>query len=174
MDYKEKYNKLVEAIKVLQEANPSDEGIQNWVNDNVPELRESEDEMIRKKLIKNFKWFCGDFPETSKWGIDDGLLVKDVIAWLEKQGTSYTKRDVDNAYVEGMAFAKNELEKQGKQILANSAKTCKDEQKPAWDERDESHLIHCVRLINNAEGCSISEQENAITWLKSIKQRIGG
>ena len=50
MDYKEKYNKLVEAIKVLQEANPSDEGIQNWVEDNVPELAESEDERIRKEI----------------------------------------------------------------------------------------------------------------------------
>ena len=29
MDYKEKYNKLVEAIKVLQETNPSDEGNSN-------------------------------------------------------------------------------------------------------------------------------------------------
>ena len=29
------------------------------------------------------------------------------------------------------------LEKQGEQILANSAKTCKDEQKTAWSEEDE-------------------------------------
>lgn len=31
----------------------------------------------------------------------------------EKQSETFTKRDVDDAYVEGMAFAKNELEKQG-------------------------------------------------------------
>lgn len=129
-----------------------------------PELLESEDERIRNTLIR-----------FHKSTIDiDGIKGDEIVSWLEKQGTSYTKRDVDGAYVEGMAFAKNELEKQGKQILANSAKTCKDEQKPAWDERDESHLIHCVRLINNAEGCSISEQENAITWLESIKQRMKG
>ena len=51
-----------------------------------PELRESEDEKIRKALIENFKWFCGDFPKTTKWGKDDNLLVKDIITWLEKQG----------------------------------------------------------------------------------------
>ena len=51
MDYEKKYNKLVEAIKVLQETNPSDEGIQNWVNDNVPELSESEGEKIRKEIL---------------------------------------------------------------------------------------------------------------------------
>lgn len=38
----------------------------------------------------------------------------DVLHWLEEQETSYTKRDVEDAYIEGMAFAKNELEKQGR------------------------------------------------------------
>ena len=46
MDYEKKYKALVEAVKILKEANPSDEGIQNWVNDNVPELQESEDEKL--------------------------------------------------------------------------------------------------------------------------------
>ena len=80
MDYKEKYNKLVEAVKVLQEANPSDDGIQNWVNDNVPELRESEDERIRKGLIEFFE----DWKETKShlWG----MKVNDILAWLEKRG----------------------------------------------------------------------------------------
>lgn len=80
MDYKEKYNKLVESIKKLQEANPSDDGIQNWVNDNVPELRESEDVRIRKGLIEFFE----DWKETKShlWG----MKVNDILAWLEKQG----------------------------------------------------------------------------------------
>ena len=52
MDYKEKYNRLLDAIKELQKANPSDEGIQNWINDNVPELAESEDERIRKEILE--------------------------------------------------------------------------------------------------------------------------
>lgn len=81
MGYKEKYNKLVEAVKQLQKANPSDEGIQNWVNDNVPELRESEDERIRKSLINVFA--------THKdYEIFFGASVKDILAWLEKQGES--------------------------------------------------------------------------------------
>lgn len=75
MDYKEKYNKLVESIKKLQEANPSDEGIQNWVNDSVPELRESEDEKARKELL----------------AVVNDLVLPDeqqsrFISWLEKQG----------------------------------------------------------------------------------------
>ena len=70
MDYEKKYKNALEAIKKLQEANPSDEGIQNWVNDNFPELKESEDERIRKEIIEYIK---------------TGTYHKDWIAWLEKQ-----------------------------------------------------------------------------------------
>jgi hypothetical protein len=74
MDYKEKYNKLVEAVKVLQETNPSDEGIQNWVNDNVPELAESEDERMIKDIMT-----CVEACYTDEY-------VQPIRAWLEKQG----------------------------------------------------------------------------------------
>jgi hypothetical protein len=82
MDYKEKYNKLVEAVKVLQEANPSDDGIQNWVIDNVPELRESEDERIRKAISIYLDWLDGrkDCAPRGEYSI------RDMVAWLEKQG----------------------------------------------------------------------------------------
>jgi hypothetical protein len=79
MDYKEKYNKLVEAVKVLQEANPSDDGIQNWVIDNVPELRESEDEKIRQRII-----LC--LEECVHNDIIRDYEKDECLAWLEKQG----------------------------------------------------------------------------------------
>lgn len=75
MDYKEKYNKLVEAVKELQEANPSDEGFQNWVNDNVPELKWSADERIRKELIG----FLRNIPNSN-------YTCEEMALWLEKQG----------------------------------------------------------------------------------------
>ena len=71
------------------------------------ELTESEDEKIRKDLIE---WF-EEFPDK----IWRGHYKKDVISWLEKQGESYTKRDVDDAWLKGMCDAKRELEKQGEQ-----------------------------------------------------------
>jgi len=49
MDYEKRYNELIEAIKEMLEANPHDEGLQNWVQDNVPELTENE-EMNRKEI----------------------------------------------------------------------------------------------------------------------------
>ena len=47
-----------------------------------PELQEDEDEKIRKGLIHTFSIFYKDEPD-AEW---DGKPVKDIIAWLEKQG----------------------------------------------------------------------------------------
>ena len=82
MDYEKKYEKLVDAVKVLRDNNPSDEGIQNWVNDNVPELKESESERTRKGLTDflkgKFENCCSPTPSKK--------VLAGWIAWLEKQG----------------------------------------------------------------------------------------
>ena len=98
MDYKEKYNKLVESIKVLQESNPSDDVIRNWVNDNVPELSESEDERIRKELIDAIQglWDNDALPMP--------LSVKrkdEWISWLVKQGEQKPADKVEPKFHEG-------------------------------------------------------------------------
>ena len=70
----------------------------------IPELADSNDERIRKEIL--------DFIKTNNaWN-------KEWLAWLEKQGESYTKKDVDDAYLKGISDAKNELEKQGEQKTA--------------------------------------------------------
>ena len=74
--------------------------------------------------------------------------------YIEKQGTSYTKRDVDDAYVEGMAFAKNELEKQ----------------KPAWSEEDESWFEE-LELMALSFSNDVSYLKKFFDWLKSIKDK---
>ena len=80
MDYKEKYNRLLDAIKELQKANPSDDGIQNWINDNVPELKESEDEQHRKWILE----YLYDGLRKSDEQFKDQF--KSAIAWLKEQG----------------------------------------------------------------------------------------
>lgn len=69
----------------------------------IPELKESEDETIRKEII--------EFVDINTLSVDE--RHDRWIAWLEKQ--CYTKKDVDDAYLKGISDAKNELEKQGKQ-----------------------------------------------------------
>lgn len=98
MDYKKKYEKLVDAVKVLRDNNPSDEGIQNWVNDNVPELKESEDERIRKAILEGLI-DCRDAPDLG-WSNFGGIEIDDCIAWFEKQGkeTSWKPSLVEEVY----------------------------------------------------------------------------
>lgn len=79
------------------------------------------------------------------------------ITWLEKQGQTFTKKDIDDAYLKGISDAKHELEKQG-------------EQKPAWSEEDENYL----QSAENACEYQYGKNTSTILWLKSLKDRIGG
>lgn len=99
------YDEAIERAKKLQKTCYSTTVV-GWCEYIFPQLKESKDEKIRKMLINHI---------TQERGSLTNNEAEDALAWLEKQGTSYTKKDVDDAYVEGMAFAKDELEKQGEQ-----------------------------------------------------------
>jgi len=76
----------------------------------LPELKESEDERVRKELFKHLKEGAdgyepaGNSEDYKRW-----------LGWFEKQGETFTKKDVDDAYLKGICDAKQELEKQGEQ-----------------------------------------------------------
>ena len=105
MDYEKKYKYAMEAMREWIAPCHTHEQLNNLKRTIFPELKESEDEKVRKALIRFHK---------STMDID-GIKGYEIVAWLEKQETSYTKKDVDDAFVEGMALAKNELEKQSEQ-----------------------------------------------------------
>lgn len=98
MNYEKAYKEAIEIAREInneQQAQPF-----NIMTRVFPELKESEDEKIRKDLINYFNGAALEHRE------------EEVLAWLEKQGTSYTKKDVDDAYLEGVTNTKNEIEKQ--------------------------------------------------------------
>lgn len=103
--YEKKYKEALEMAKDYYKANQKlGESDENEVlSDIFPELKESEDEKVMHQLHSWMKEFGGAEEYTEK-----------VYTWLksllEKQGTSYTKRDVDDAY---------QLEKQGEQDSLN-------------------------------------------------------
>lgn len=66
------------------------------------ELKESEDERVKKELIELISCMHDADPRKKGW-----------IAWLERQGETFTKKDVEDAYLQGVCDAKQELEKQG-------------------------------------------------------------
>lgn len=88
MDYKEKYEEALENIKAIKAANKDNKGLVDFIEFKYPKLKESDDEKIRKNLIRFFRDL-------------DALEYKeeDVIAWLEKQGEKpnvWSEEDDDN------------------------------------------------------------------------------
>lgn len=151
MDYEKKYKDALERARNIRFGNPNS-ALANVVCEEIfPEIRESEDERIRKELIRFFS--KGAEYDSSTNGIKD----RNIIAWLEKQGETFTKKDVDDAYLKGICDAKRELEKQG-------------EQKPTWSEEDESMLKDAIEFIDT--GWTFRGKSHLVYWLKSIKNRI--
>lgn len=119
------------------------------------EPKESEDERIRKVLIRGIESVCKE-----EEVFTEGFTRKQIVAWLEKQGS---------------------------QNLANSAKTCNVEWNPAWSEEDENMLACCEIAIDffknlgkNSSGhphpnyFDLDKKiypERVIDWLKSLKER---
>ena len=108
MTIKEKAKRYDEALNKARDLYlPSDSALLEEI---FPELIENYDEKIREEIINYFKCQSRDEPTRkdihNKW-----------IAWLEKQGQTFTKKDVDDAYLAGVHDTKKELEKQGKSAL---------------------------------------------------------
>ena len=154
-----------------------------------------EDEKVRKALIEMVHDTTGD----ELW-VDYNVHKEEALAWLEKQGESYTKRDVDDAWLKGMCDAKRELEKQAEEkgirkafnkiedekqgeqkpqrmISAEAKEAMYD--KPTWSEEDEEMfdgIIADIQFSQKAHNHEVDQivYEREIDWLKSLKERIGG
>ena len=105
MDYEKKYKEALEwARKVIQ-------GKVGFVLDEVlekfPELKERDNERIRKEIINHFKEIANRNEQS--WITLD---IPCILAWLEKRGEQkYTQRDIDDAYLKGIADVKREVKK---------------------------------------------------------------
>lgn len=84
MDYEKKYKQLHTLISDLYPF--MSEYCKEKIEGFFPEIRESEDERIRKALIENFELLNGKQFKNQKWGAHEELLIDDILAWLEKQG----------------------------------------------------------------------------------------
>ena len=152
----------------------------------IPELAESEDEKIRKRLIEYFEGFRIDNAEV-KW---EGLIVQEVLVWLEKQKECvsnnfddvWDEEDCEEIIAEGQKLTprfKELLKEVCHAWYDRGAKLEKQKgQKPAWSEDDEKKIRFLSRLIEfqvkDGEYCfgegsrAISKQE-AIEMLKSLR-----
>ena len=113
-DYKKKYEEALERAKVINSGTNN----YNIVTEIFPELKESEDERIRKEIICyldreiTLSNFGGDIATFKKW-----------IAWLEKQDPKKHEEELEKAYKcadevqyrKGYEDAKREIENQNEQ-----------------------------------------------------------
>lgn len=119
-----------------------------------PEIRESEDERIRKALKQ---YFINSFQNNGVAAIC-GVHIKDVLAWLEKQGEQKPADTEKGA-------------KGNDREIPNSA----------WSEEDEMFvhgLIRGLAAMKNIHGHTAFSSDNiditkTIDWLKSLKDRVG-
>lgn len=80
-NYKEKYEQALDNLMKIKNANKDNKELVDFIEHKYPELKDSEDEKIRKEIIYyldreiTLSNFGGDISTFKKW-----------IAWLEKQG----------------------------------------------------------------------------------------
>ena len=125
-----------------------------------PELAESEDERIRKALIKYFT-LSDDNADYQCCGVH----YKDIVAWLEKQG------EISKEWSEmKVANIQTELQK----MVNLKQKTEQVEQKAAWSEGDEKLVKNLISTLSNLYARNLIEKETKEKYtnlLKSLKNR---
>ena len=153
MNYEEKYNEALERAKSFQEKYGGD-----YAGYIFPELAESEDERIRKHLIKHFS-----NKSKEEW---NGMPIKDILAWLEKQKeqkpAEWSEEDEkDMAHIiqildDCYAYGKHDLSKTDHENLVNKLKSLRPSWKPS-EEQDYSGLSDLGRAIHRGFLCGGAE-----------------
>ena len=101
MDYEEKYKEALERARKLQKT-CDNTAVIGWCEYIFPELKESENEKIRKALIE----MVHDTTYDELW-VDYNVHKEEALAWLEKQGEK-KPFDYENANIQQKDFAPQE------------------------------------------------------------------
>ena len=155
----EKAKRYDEAIETARKIN-SGNGVPappDWTTCEVifPELKEPEDERIRKALIQNLKERFG-----TKGNMDEGLDMPDVLSWLEKQGDVYKR-------------IQQEVEKQTKQQWMYKKQDYPHQ--PGWRRNSDDNkpaVKHSILMLTThgiAEGEWLGEEWCQYRWSCKVK-----
>ena len=142
-----------------------------------PELKESEDETIRKEII--------EFVDINTLSVDE--RHDRWIAWIEKQGEqkptdkSATTKQEDEIEI---PFGAKDSELQEAtyyipkgfhtEIDDDKVIIKKGEKTAAWSDEDEENLQHCCMAISVDSLHTYEDKQEMEAWLKSLKDRIRG
>ena len=162
-DYKKKYEDALERAKEELGSGCFNKGSIEYI---FPELKESEDERIRKALLNEFTHLlskgCNKFA---------GLENEDIITWLEKQGEielekpiTIGKRQLTGKAAElAKEVTPESLEETKEKMLAETSK---------WTEEDEKMLNDAIGAVWAADYYTYDDKQEIENWLKSVKERV--
>jgi len=174
-----RYDEAIKKAEPLYKAAEPMSGCNVIIETIFPELKESEDERVRKAIINVF----GSHKD---YEVFFGVSVTDILAWLEKQGEQKPVElpKGEDYGIDGLYAAIDILKKtlgkvDGYQTddgilehkCAITAVKKLYNQKPAWwSEEDETMLERVIKFIPQ---CMTAHGYNEyINWLKSLKERV--
>ena len=179
MNYEEKYRKALDAAKMYYKEN-KDFGA-DFLPIIFPELRESEDERIRKGLIKGLS-AMRDIHKHQTFS-DDAINIDDAIAWFEKQGEqkSYWSEEDEEMidfmieFIKSLWWRKDLTQR--KDNVLSWLKSLKDRVQPQpkqeWSKEDEDikeTIIGELELVKKSVGeINYKGYDELINLLKSLK-----
>ena len=184
------YDEAIKKAAALYKASEPMSGCNVIIETLFPELAESEDEKVRKELIKHLK-------ELSDWKEDEVIPVKNPsyyrqwISWLEKQAERKTPqwmidflddyrrkigcsldhdeaRDVDGKILCIMQWLENQGAQKPEENKGNIGGISAN-----WSEEDEKILGDIIEdVMTLHSGKTLGVIRNKINWLKSLKGRV--
>lgn len=142
----------------------------------IPELKEGEDERIRKKLISYFSNVKG----FSSLEYNYGITQEEAVAWLEKQGEQQPAED--NCKISDCVEKVDMTEYNngygcGKQRVLKYPEDYGLYKKPDWSEEDENLLklsLENLTELKDRFGEKYGKVSDCIHWLNSLMQRMKG
>lgn len=157
------YDEALERAKELLLGNEHSNTIRSYFEHIFPELKESEDERIRKKIINFLR-----SPFVNENITDE--KVAPWLSWLEKQKEHVPENEESGTRKEQKPTSFNEPYNSDDYevvVEGNATSLKRKEQKPAWSEEDEDRIRQIERIAQQA-GCTQKLQEEIHDWLKSL------
>lgn len=195
MDYKEKYKQALERAKESLNDGTISQNTIDYLYGILPELKESEDEKIRKALIWHLTRVDNEIPLGAYHSID-GVEIKDMIAWLEKQGEQKPTQEIEPFEAEHGKYyycikdyfcggrkqaSKGDVVQALRGLPIMGLKDASEYFLPvsfikcnsAWSEDDDWIKTKIMKVLLGSETFLTTEETNeCVDWLKSLKQRI--
>ena len=167
---------LLRSARNLYENPGTNEALKVVLEETYPELKEREDERIRKELKEAFE----SYDIESEW---NGIPIRSIFAWLEKQKEqkpaewSEEDRKMLDAIIKRYSFpietdfsvfvGEDNLKDMREEL--GWLKSLRPQLKYEWSEEDEEMLDAMVDIVANSLYEPLCPRDKMLCWLKSLR-----